>query len=118
MDRKRLITIGKWILMALLMASNYMFYLINETMLNLILAILVLAYSVLEFFLSLPRKGLNLGIKLYLFTFYLLAALSLIIGVRSLLTDNIKVVLVSLLLICGDTALILYSVHRLTHPVR
>lgn len=118
MDRKRLMTIGKWILMALLMASNVMFYLINDTMLNLVLAILVFAYSILEFFLSLPRKGLNLGIKLYLFSFYLLAVLSLVISVRSLLTDNLKVVLVSLLLVCGDTALILYSVHRMTHPIR
>ncbi len=118
MDKKRLMVIGKWMIMALLIAFNIMFYLINNTMLNLVLGILVIAYSILEFFLSLPRKGLNLGIRLYLFSFYMLAVLSLIICVRSLLTDNLKSVLVSLLLICGDTALILYSVHRLTHPVR
>ncbi len=118
MNKKRMITIGKWILMALFMAINFLFYLLNDTELNLILAILLLLYSVYEFFLALSGKKLGLGLKLYLLSFYLLAAVSLFVGVRSILTDNMKIALVSLLLIGGDIALILYSVHKMTHPIR
>ncbi len=118
MDKKLLINVSKWVLMALFMAVNFMFYLLNGTMLNLILAILVALYSAYEFFYSLSGKKLGLGLKLYLFSFYLLAVLSLFISVRSFLAENIKSALASLLLIGGDTALILYSVHRMTHPIR
>lgn len=118
MNKKHLINTGKWVLIALFMASNLLFYLLNGTKLNLILAILVFFYSVYEFFLSLSGRKLGLGLKLYLFSFYLLAVLSLFMGVRSILADNIKSALASLLLIGGDTALILYSVHRMTHPLR
>ncbi len=116
MNQKKLLTIGKWVLMGILAASNFMFYIVNDTKLNIILAILIVAYSIIEFFLALSGKNLNLGFKLYLFTFYLLAVLSLFLSVRSLLSDNIKSALISLLLIAGDTALILYSIRKLTRP--
>lgn len=118
MYKKYLIITGKWILIALFMSSNLFFYLLNGTKLNLILAILVFFHSIYEFFQSLSGKKLGLGIKLYLFSFYLLAILSLFIGVRSFLADNFKSVLASLILIGGDTALILYTVHRMTHSNR
>ena len=118
MSKKLLLETGKWLLIALFMASNMMFYLLNGTKLNLIIAILMFLESIYEFFRSLSGKKLGLGIKLYLFTFFLLAILSLFIGVRSLLADNIKSAVASLLLIGGDVALILFSVHRTTHPIR
>ncbi len=118
MNKELIKNIGKWILIALFMVSNFVFYLLNGTKINLILAILMLLESIYEFFRSLSGKRLKLGLKLYLFTFFLLALLSLFVGIRALLADNIKSALASLLLIGGDIALILYSVHRMTHPIR
>lgn len=115
MDRKRLFEIGKWIIMGLLMASNFVFYLINDTELNLVMSVLVLLYSSYEFFQVLRRLKLNFGIMLYLYTFYLFALLSLFLGTRSFILGNLQFALVSLLLIGGDTALILYTIHKMSH---
>lgn len=115
MERKRMILIGKWIIMGLLMASNFVFYMLNNTMLNLVMSVVVLFYSAYDFFIGLRVKKLNFGIKLYLFTFYLFAVLSLFLGTRSFINGNLKFALISLLLIAGDTALILYTIHKMTH---
>ncbi len=118
MDKKLMINTGKWVLMVLFMAVNITFYLLNGTRLNLILATLVSLYSVFDFFYSLSGKKMGSGLKLYLFSFYLLAILSLFIAIRSILAGNIRSALASLLLIGGDIAVILYFVHRRTHSIR
>lgn len=118
MDKRKLLTAGKWVIIALLMASNFLFYLINDDQINLILAIAILAYSVYEFFRTLSERNIRFVIRIYLFSFYLLAVLSLFLGVRSLLTDRFGAAVLSLLFIGGDTAMILYVLHRLNPPSR
>jgi hypothetical protein len=115
MNQKRLLQIGKWIIMGILTAGNFMFYIINDDKVNLLMAFLIFVFSVYEFFTALSGKKINLAFKMYLFTFYLLAVLSLFLCVRGFLTDNFKSAVISLILVAGDTALILYSVHRATH---
>jgi hypothetical protein len=101
--------------MGVLTAGNYMFYIVNDDKVNLYMAVLIFVFSVYEFLTALSGKKLNLAFKMYLFAFYLLAVLSLLLCVRGFLTDNFRSSLISLFLVAGDTALILYSVHRATH---
>ncbi len=115
MKQKSLLQVGKWVIMAMLLAGNFMFYIINEDKLNLIMSVLIFLFSVYEFFTALSAKKMNLAFKMYLFTFYLLAVLSLFLSVRGFLTDNFKSAMISLLLIAGDTALILYSIYKVNH---
>lgn len=116
MDRGRLLTAGKWVLMALLTASNFLFYLVNDDKINLVLAIAILLYSVYEFFRTLSGKKVRFAIRIYLFSFYLLAVLSLLMGIRNLLSDNFKAAAACLLFIGGDTAMIIYVLHKTKHP--
>lgn len=118
MNKKLLLTIGKWIAMAILLASNYMFYMVNDTTINLALTLIIILYSFYEFFLALSGKNLKLGLKFYLFSFYMFAVLSLIISVRSLLADEFTSALTSLIIMAGDAALIIYTLYRMTHPER
>ncbi|HKL98783.1 MAG TPA: hypothetical protein VJZ06_02595 [Mobilitalea sp.] len=115
MNNKRLVVIGKWIVMGLLLTSNFTFYIINDDKLNLILAIAILVYATIEFFVALSGKNLNIGIKLYLFTFYLMAALFIFAGVRSFLAGQMKSALACFVLVSGDIGLILFTLHKLTH---
>ncbi|MHB8128176.1 MAG: hypothetical protein ACYDEX_04185 [Mobilitalea sp.] len=114
MDKNKLIFIGKWFVMGMLFALNFLSYLVNGATLNIILTIVIFAYSAYEFFKAISTKTFNLGIKLYLFGFYLFAVISLLMGIRSLLTDNITSFLTSLLFIAGDVALILFTLHKLS----
>ncbi|MBH1942255.1 hypothetical protein I5677_15245 [Mobilitalea sibirica] len=113
MDKKRLYTIGKWSAVILLISGNFISYRLNNTPLNLVLALLVFAYSIYEFFLFLKVKKLNTAIKLYLFTFYLFAVLTLLTGLQSLLVDNFQATIICALLVVGDIILILFTIHRL-----
>jgi len=114
MNKSKLIFIGKWFVMGILLAFNFLSYLVNGTVINIILAIVIFAYSAYEFLKAISTKKLNLGIKLYLFSFYLFAVISLLMGIRSLMTGNITSLLTSLLLIGGDIALILFTLHKLS----
>jgi hypothetical protein len=116
MDRSRLLSAGKWVIIGLLMASNFLFYLVNDDNINLILAIAILAYSVYEFFRTMSLNNIRFAIRIYLFSFYLLAVLSLFLGVRSLLSDKFEAAAVSLLFIGGDAAMILYIMHKAKSP--
>lgn len=115
MNKKLLLTIGKWAAMGILMASNFFFYIINETKLNLILSIIILGYSFFEFLMALSGKNLKLGIKMYLITFYMMAILMLFMSVRSFLSNELVSVATSVIIMAGDIALIVYTTYRLTH---
>ena len=115
MKQKSLLQTGKWIIMTVLLAGNFMFYIVNEDKINLVMAVLIFGFSVYEFFAALSGKKISLVFKMYLFTFYLLAVLSLFLSVRGFLTDNYKSALISLLLVAGDAGLILYSIYKVTH---
>lgn len=116
MNKKWLIIAVKWTAMGLLTFSNFFFYLVNGETINLILTIVILCYSAYEFFHALSEKKISMGIRVYLFSFYLLAVLSLFLGVRSLLSDRFTSAVTSLLFIGGDVALILYILHRICQP--
>lgn len=116
MNKKWLMIAAKWAAMGLLTASNFFFYLVNGEMLNLILTVVILGYSAYEFFHVLSEKKIHMGIRVYLFSFYLLAVLSLFLGVRSLLSDKFGNAVISLLFIGGDIALILYIIHKVCQP--
>lgn len=115
MNKKLLLNIGKWAIMGLLIASNFFFYIVNESKLNLILSIVILAYSFIEFFIALSGRNLKLGIKLYLVTFYMMAVVMLFMSVRSFLYSEFASAGTSLLIMAGDIALILYTLYRLAH---
>lgn len=112
MDKKKLILIGKWVAMALLASINFLFYSVNGTMINIILTMVIFVYSIYEFFHALSEKKLHLGIKMYLFTFYLFAVISLFLGVQNLMVGNLSAFLISWAFIGGDIALILYTLHK------
>jgi hypothetical protein len=118
MDKYKLIFIGKWMVMGALFSFNFLSYLVNGSALNMILTILIFAYSTYEFYHAISIKKLNLGIKLYLFSFYLFAVISLLMGVRSLLNDNLTAFLTNLLFIGGDVALILFTLYKLNENKR
>jgi hypothetical protein len=115
MNNKVLITIGKWFLLVILVFGNFMSYMINDTRLNIILVIAILIYGVYEFFKGLSDKNLNLHFKLYLFFFYLLSNISLLLGLRALLSDQFQLAITCLLLFIGDILLILYMLHKSSH---
>lgn len=114
MKNKTLITIGKWSLLIVLVLGNFMSYMINETRLNIILVIAVLFYGAYEFLRALTGKNLNLHFKLYLFFFYMLSNISLLLGLRALLSDKFQLAITSFLFFIGDIFLILYMIHRST----
>ncbi|NLO08625.1 MAG: hypothetical protein GX129_01995 [Clostridiales bacterium] len=114
MNKRTLITIGKWFLLAILASGNFMAYMINETRINIILVIVILVYGTYEFFNSLSGKNLNLNFKLYLFFFYMLSNISLILGLRALMSDQFQMVIMCLLFLIGDIILILYMLHKST----
>lgn len=112
MNNKALLTIGKWFLIALLASFNFMSYMINETRINIILVIVILVYGIYEFFNTLSGKNLNLNFKIYLFFFYLLSNISLFLGLRALMSDQFKLVIMCFLFLIGDILLILYMLHK------
>lgn len=115
MDKKQLIFIGKWIAMMMLASFNFLSYLMNGTILNIIMVILIFVYSIYEFFNSLRGRKLHFGIKIYLFTYYLFAVTMLFLGIRSLMIGNVNSFLINLILIAGDVILIFYTLHKLDH---
>lgn len=117
MDKKKVINIIKWLAMALLLAGNFFFYRLNGEKINLIMAILVLVYSGFEFFCILTKNKFSIGVKLYLFVFYLFAAIALLTGVTNFMTGNYSILVVMLFIMGGDIALIIYSMHKLSQPL-
>ncbi len=112
-NKNKLIFIGKWVVIGILASFNFIAYLMNDTYLNLILAIVVFLYSIYEFFQALSMHKIHLGIKMYLFTFYLFGVTSLLMGLRSFLAGNVNYLIMSFLFIAGDVALILYTLHKM-----
>lgn len=112
MNNKILINIGKWLLLAILSSANFFAYMINDTKINIILVIAILFYGVYEFFNILSKKKLNLNFKLYLFFFYLLANISLFLGLRALISDQFQLAITCLLFLIGDILLIIYILHK------
>lgn len=115
---KTVISSAKWAAIGLLMAFNFFFYLLNEDKTNLVLAVVIIFYSFYEFFHSIKGRQIKNGMKLYLFTFYTLAVLSLFMGVRNFVVGNTSSTIIGFILMAGDIALIVYTVYRLTHPER
>lgn len=113
-NKKMLITVGKWAAIIILTGINFLFYTLNKSQLNLILTFAILGYSLYEFFSLLSGRKLHLGIKLYLFTFYLFAVITLFAGLQSLLKDNFRTAFICLALIIGDILLIRYSINKLS----
>lgn len=113
-NKKTLIPTGKWAAIIILTGINYLFYNVNKSQINLILTYAIIGYSIYEFFSFLADRKLQLGIKLYLFTFYLLAVITLFAGLQGLLKDNFKTAIICLVLIVGDFLLIRYSVKKLS----
>ncbi len=114
MKNKALMTIGKWFIIAILASGNFMSYIINDTRINIILVIVIIVYGIYEFFNSLSGKNLNLNFKLYLFFFYMLSNISLLLGLRALMSDQFQMVIICLLFLIGDIVLILYMLHKST----
>ena len=114
MKNKTLMSVGKWFLIAILASGNFMAYMINGTRINLILVIVIILYGMYEFFNSLSRKNLNLNFKLYLFFFYTLSNISLLLGLRALMSDQFQTFITCLLFLIGDIVLILYMLHKIT----
>lgn len=112
MNKKQILTAGKWAAMIFLTGINFLFYSVNKSNLNLLLTFFILGYSVYEFFIFLSNKKLHIGIKMYLFTFFLFAVISLLMGMQSLLKDNFSTVFICLALIVGDIVLIHYSIKK------
>lgn len=114
MKNKTLMAVSKWFLIAILASGNFLAYMINGTTINLILVIVIIVYGMYEFFISLSGNNLNLNFKLYLFFFYTLSNISLLLGLRALLSDQFQTVIICLLFLIGDIALILYMLHKIT----
>ncbi|HWT27312.1 MAG TPA: hypothetical protein VN131_05180 [Mobilitalea sp.] len=112
MDKNKFITIGKWAAMIALVSGNFLSYSVSGSNLNLILAALIFAYSIYEFFHALSGRSLHIGIKMYLFTFYLFGVVSLFAGLQSFLAGHFNSTLISFTFIAGDVVLILYSLHK------
>ena len=115
MDNKKLIITGKWLLIGILAASNFISYAVNKTVINIVLVIAVLLYGAYEFFSSLSKKSLSLNFKLYLFFFYLLANISLFLGLRALILDQFQLPITCFLFLTGDIILILYMLYKDKH---
>lgn len=116
MNKKLVISIGKWVAMGILMSLNFFFYMINDEKMNLILAVAIILYSFYEFFYSISKIKVKLGFKLYLFTFYTLALLSLFMSIKSFLNSNYMSAGTGFVLMLGDAALLVYTTYRLSHP--
>lgn len=114
MDKKILLMISKWAAIFLLASFNFISYLTNKTLLNLILVVVIFLYSVYEFFQILSSHKLHLGIKMYLFSFYLFAVISFVMGLRSFANGSFNPFFMSLLFIGGDIVLIKYTIHKLS----
>lgn len=115
MTKEHLINTGKWFAFLIFIASNFFFFMLNNSYLNLGLAILVALYSIYELFRQMTGEYMNQGFKIYILTFYLFAILCIALGVRSFLFGITRSVIISVILIIGNAALIIYSIHKMKH---
>ena len=112
MDKSKLSKIGKWIFIIFFIAINFFFYQINETPINLIVALLVIFYSIYEYHQLISLPNIKIALKIMLYIIYSFALLSLFLIVQNFILGSYAGIIRNLILLCANMGIIFMLLRK------
>ncbi len=112
MNKSIFLEIGKWLLIALFTAINFFFYQVNGTSINLIVLLLIILYSIYEYYQLISKFKVNKTVKIPLSVTYSFALVSLLFCVQNLIIANYEGLIKNLIQILLYIGLSIYLIRK------